>query len=70
MRNEHRIILDKLKEYLEQNPNQRFGQAIFNLGINEFKQNEEFQLRDIYNDTDSEILKRIDKRFELFNKQF
>ncbi len=68
MTNEHRIILDKLKEYLEQNPSQRFGQAIFNLGINEFKQNEEFQLRDIYNDTDSEILKRIDKRLELFNK--
>ena len=35
---------------------------------NEFKQNEEYQLRDIYNDSDSEILKRIDKRLELFNK--
>jgi hypothetical protein len=66
---EHRNILEKLKEYLEQNPNQRFGQAIFNLGINEFTQDEEFQLRDIYNDTDSEILKRIDKKLELFNKQ-
>ncbi len=69
MTTEHRIILEKLKEYLEQNPSQRFGQAIFNLGINEFKQNEEFQLRDIYNDTDFEILKRIDKRLELFKKQ-
>lgn len=69
MTTEHRIILEKLKEYLEQNPSQRFGQAIFNLGINEFKQNEEFQLRDICNDTDFEILKRIDKRLELFKKQ-
>jgi hypothetical protein len=47
MTNEHRIILERLKEYLGQNPSQRFGQAIFNLGINEFKQNEEYQLRDI-----------------------
>jgi hypothetical protein len=69
MTDEHRIILEQLKVYLDKNPSQRFGQAIFNLGINEFKQSEEFQLRDIYNDSDSEILKRIDKRLELINKQ-
>jgi hypothetical protein len=69
MTNEHRTILEKLKEYLKQNPSQRFGQAIFNLGINEFKQNEEYQLRDIYNDNDSDILKRIEKRLELLNSQ-
>lgn len=69
MINEHTIIIEKLKTYLQENPNQRFGQAIFNLGINEFKQNEEFQLRDIYNDNDSEIIKRIEKRLELFNSR-
>ena len=69
MTDEHKIILERLQVYLDQNPNQRFGQAIFNLGINEFKQNEEYQLRDIYNDSDSEILKRIDKRLKLYNKQ-
>ena len=39
MTNKHKIILDKLIAYLEQNPSQRFGQALFNLGINEFKEN-------------------------------
>ncbi|WP_316772326.1 hypothetical protein [Pedobacter frigiditerrae] len=66
---EHRIILEKLKIYLDQNPSQRFGQAIFNLGINEFKSNEEYQLRDIYNDNDSDIIERIEKRLELFNSK-
>lgn len=69
MTDEHRIILDKLKNYLDEYPDLRFGQAIFNLGINEFKQNEEFQLRDIYNDNDTEIINRIEKRLELHNKQ-
>ncbi len=69
MTDEHKIILERLQVYLDQNPSQRFGQAIFNLGINEFKQNEKYQLRDIYNDSDSEILKRINKRLKLYNKQ-
>ena len=54
---------------MENNPNQRFGQALFNLGINEFKQNEEFQLRDIYNDDDSEIILRIENQLEWFDLQ-
>ncbi|CAA9199462.1 hypothetical protein FLACOL7796_02740 [Flavobacterium collinsii] len=33
MKKEHRIILDLLEEYLEKNPSQRFGQALFNLGV-------------------------------------
>ena len=64
-----RIGLEILKEYLEQNPSQRFGQAIFNLGINEFKLDEEYQLRDIYNDNDLDIIKRIETRLELFHSQ-
>jgi hypothetical protein len=69
MQNEHRIILEKIGAYLEQNPDQRFGQAVFNLGINEFKKDEEFQLRDIYNDHDAEIIKRIEKSLDWFNSQ-
>ena len=69
MTDEHTIILEKIKTYLEQHPTQRFGQAIFNLGINEFKEKEKFQLRDIYNDNDSEIIKRIEKRLDWFNSQ-
>lgn len=66
MTDEHKQILERLKVYLDQHPDQRFGQAIFNLGINEFKQNQEHQLRDIYNDSDAEILNRINKRLDLF----
>ncbi|MCA8829828.1 hypothetical protein LF252_04245 [Hymenobacter sp. BT728] len=65
MKEEHRVILEMIKDYLDQHPSQRFGQAIFNLGINEFKQTGEFQLRDIYNDADSEIIERIKNRLEL-----
>lgn len=69
MTKEHKIILEKLKEYLERNPNQRFGQALFNLGINEFKENEEFVLRDIYGDEDSKIIIRIKKQLNWFDLQ-
>lgn len=69
MTDEQKLILERLKVYLDQHPGQRFGQAIFNLGINEFKQNQESELRDIYYDSDAEILNRIDKRLDLFNKQ-
>lgn len=55
--------------YLENNPNQRFGQALFNLAINEFKENEGFQLRDIYGDSDLKILNRIEDRLKWFELQ-
>lgn len=69
MEHEHDIILNKLKAFLEKYPNQRFGQALFNLGINQLTENEEFQLRDIYGDTDSEILNRIENRLKWFDLQ-
>lgn len=64
MKEEHAIILELLRSYLEKNPDQRFGQAIFNLKINEFKKttdpkNPHYSLRDIHNDTDSDIIARI-----------
>lgn len=57
-------ILIIIKNYLEKNPNDRFCQALFNLGITEFadKNNPEakdYLLRDIYNDSDDKILERM-----------
>lgn len=66
MKPEHKIIIDLLTEFLER-PNVeylRFGQVLFNLGINEFvdqtnPEKENFHLRDIHNDSDYQIIKRI-----------
>ncbi len=68
MKTEHAEILKKLSEYLEKCPNARFGQALFNLGINEFKDKEnpqkaKYLLRDIYNDSDQQVLDRIQSSF-------
>ncbi|MGL5797809.1 MAG: hypothetical protein ACRCYT_06340, partial [Cetobacterium sp.] len=57
-------ILYEILKFLIKNPDQRFGQALFNLGINEFVNKENpgianHQLRDIYSDSDEEILKRL-----------
>ncbi|WP_204161795.1 hypothetical protein [Dokdonia sp. Dokd-P16] len=73
MKKEHKLILDILSSYLERYPDQRFGQAIFNPGINEFIKNNSsrptYNLRDIYNDEDSVIIKRIENQLEWFNLQ-
>ncbi|WP_177764435.1 hypothetical protein [Flavobacterium sp. I3-2] len=70
MKKEHTEIIKHIVTYLEENPTQRFGQALFNLGINEFKKNEsEFELRDIYNDADNEIIKRINNNLNWFKFQ-
>lgn len=57
-------ILSIVTQYLIDNPKVRFGQALMNLGINQFASPtnpalEKHQLRDIYNDTNEDILKRI-----------
>lgn len=74
MKKEHKLIIEKINQYLENHPDQRFGQAIFNLGINEFQKttdprNPNYNLRDIYNDSDSEINKRIERQLEWFDLQ-
>lgn len=74
MKKEHKIILNYLSEYLENGAELRFGQALFNLGINEFKeikQERDYipELRNTYNDIDSQIIKRIENRLEWFNLQ-
>jgi len=74
MKKEHEIIIELIKSYLEKNPDQRFGQALFNLRINEFQKtvdakNPNYNLRDIHNDDDQEIVNRIRKQLEWFNFQ-
>lgn len=69
---EHQEILDLISEYLANHYDQRFGQALFNLGINEFsnKLNPEahnFSIRDIHGDSDKQIIERIRKQLERFN---
>lgn len=70
MKKEHQEIINLLTEYLIIHPDQRFGQAIFNLGINEFANKtqpdlEDYRFKDIYNDSDSLILERIKNRLEI-----
>ncbi|GAC1661332.1 MAG: hypothetical protein NVS9B7_29300 [Flavisolibacter sp.] len=62
-------IIKLLSEYLEQNPTIRFGQALTNLGINEFYDKAipdyyDYSLRDIYNDSDERILNRIKEKMK------
>lgn len=65
----HREILNTLEEYLSKDGacNLRFGQALFNIDINQFPVTKDGQilldsvLRDIYNDSDEELLKRMKK---------
>ena len=62
----HKRIIRRITEYLEKYPDQRFGQALFNLNINEFekpfKLDKDNKLRDIYNDTDLQILQRMNMK--------
>lgn len=72
MNSEHKTILKVLEDYLMQNPNMRFSQALFNLNINQFakeecQENEERLLRDIYNDKDDAVLARVLARKIKFN---
>ena len=57
-------IIQLITEYLEKNPGIRFGQALFNLNINLFEDQQDpsrrdFLLKDIYHDSDQRILNRI-----------
>ena len=62
MKKEHQEFVKILQTTFEMFPEWRIGQALFNLSINEFME-DKLVLRDIYNDTDKEILDRIGKKF-------
>lgn len=64
MTKEQKEILRRLRDYLELHPGQRFGQALFNLNINQFANMQDpieakHHMRDIYNDSDETILNRM-----------
>lgn len=71
---EHQEILNLISDYLSNHYDQRFGQAIFNLGINEFinktePAKENYRMRDIHGDSDEKIIERIKSHIEWFEKQ-
>ena len=63
----NRKILEIVATYIENNPNQRFGQILHNLNINQFKTRDatSYDLRDIYGDESTTILKRIQTQNEI-----
>lgn len=63
MTNLQKEIINIISDYVSKNPNQRFGQLLFNLDINNFK-NDKNEITDIYNDSDEEILNRMKERLE------
>lgn len=74
MKQEHKLILELLESYLKKNPSQRFGQALFNLNINEFQKttdprNLNYNIRDIHGDNDLDIIERIQNRLDLIESQ-
>lgn len=74
MKKEHSAIIELITQYLREHPNQRFGQALFNLGVNEFVDkanpvNKDYRLRDIYSDSDAAIRLRIEAQLAHFKKQ-
>ncbi len=74
MTDKHKAILKIIERFLIDNPNQRFGQALFNLKINEFAgsinpQAKGHMLRDIYEDKDEAILKRMKDMTPYYSKQ-
>lgn len=57
-------IIRKLEMYLRNHPEIRFGQALVNLNILEYKgkgskNGQIYEIRDLYYDTDTQILNRI-----------
>lgn len=74
MKSEHSTIIQLLTKFLKDQPQQTFGQALFNLGINEFQEdkhskNSNYKIRNIHNDKDVEIIDRIERQLEWYELQ-
>lgn len=74
LKKEHREIIELLSNYLANNYSLRFGQALFNLTINEFvnkdhPEKEKYAIRDIHGDSDNQILQRITNQLEWFKER-
>lgn len=71
MTKEHEIIIKLISKFLTEHPEQRFGEALLNLRINEFReenfiQNSKYNIRNSFSDKDSEIIDRMEKQLEWF----
>ncbi|NJM79919.1 MAG: hypothetical protein HC854_10420 [Flavobacterium sp.] len=74
MKKEHQKIIEHISDYLSKNESLRFGQALFNLRINEFKEEKETinpknEIRDIHGDADKKILERIESQLDWLEEQ-
>lgn len=68
-------IINLLTKYADENPSQRFGQILFNLDINQFKDKldpskDNHLLRDIYSDLSEDILERVNDRISMLNRKY
>lgn len=62
-------ILRAIGDYADKHPSQRFTQILTNLNINQFENQQDpsehnFLYRDNYNDTDAEVIERIETEEE------
>lgn len=61
----NRLILDRLHLVVEENPDLRFGQILWNLGILDWEEMTDYRatpiIRDIYNDESENIYKNLQK---------
>jgi len=70
MKNTHKEIIKLISDYLEEYPEIRFTQALYNLRINRFysvdnPEESNFLFRDNYNDSDEVVLNKIKKELDI-----
>ena len=70
MKDTHKEIIKLISDYLEEYPEIRFTQALYNLRINGFysvdnPEKYNFLFRDNYNDSDEDVLNKIKKELDI-----
>ena len=70
MKDTHKEIIKLISDYLEEYPEIRFTQALYNLRINGFysvdnPEESNFLFRDNYNDSDEDVLNKIKKELDI-----
>ena len=70
MKDTHKEIIKLISDYLEEYPECRFTQALYNLRINGFysvdnPEESNFLFRDNYNDSDEDVLNKIKKELDI-----
>lgn len=70
MKDTHKEIINLISDYLEEYPETRFTQALYNLRINGFysvddPEESNFLFRDNYNDSDEDVLNKIKKELDI-----